>query len=465
MITLFNTLTRKKEVFKPIVAGSVSLYTCGPTVYNFAHIGNLRTYLFEDILKRVLLFNGLSVRHVMNITDVGHLTNDSDSGEEKMELASKRENKSAWQIAEMYTKAFQSDLERLHILPPNIWCKATDHIKDQIELVQKLEKKGFTYSIPNDGIYYDTSKFKDYGKMAKLDIEGLKAGARIELAEGKRNVTDFALWKFSPKGEKRQMEWDSPWGIGFPGWHIECSAMSMAHLGDHFDIHCGGIDHIPIHHTNEIAQTEAITGKKWVNVWMHGEFLLLDKGKMAKTGDHFITLQSLLDKGYDALDYRYFVLGAHYRSKLNFSWESLDAAKIAWGKLKERVKAFRTSHTTKSSASFEKHKKEFADAINDDLNMPIALSVMWAVVKDETLGSHERLQLLEDFDRVLGFGLKDIATEQAAPLESHLKALVDERAVARKKKDFARADELRKRLLEQGILVEDSADGQRWKRV
>ena len=444
---------------------SVSLYTCGPTVYNYAHIGNLRTYLFEDVLKRVLLYNKLAIRHVMNITDVGHLTNDSDSGEEKMEIASKRENKSAWQLAEFYTEAFRQDLERLHILPPNVWCKATDHIKDQIELVQKLEKKGFTYTIPNDGVYYDTSKFKEYGKMAKLDIEGLKAGARIDMTEGKRNITDFALWKFSPANEKRQMEWPSPWGVGFPGWHIECSAMSMAHLGDHFDIHCGGIDHIPIHHTNEIAQTEAVTGKKWVNTWMHGEFLLIDKSKMAKSGDNFTTLQTLIDKGYSPIDYRYFVLGAQYRSKLNFSWEALDGAKIAWDKLRERVREFRTQNTLKPGKSFEKHKAAFEDAINDDLNMPIALSVLWAVVKDETLGTHERLQLLEDFDSIFGFGIKELAIEQAIPLEPHLKNLFDERMKARKEKNFARSDELRKKLLENGILVEDSADGQRWIRV
>ncbi len=464
MLSLFNTLSRKKELFKPITPGFVTLYTCGPTVYHFAHIGNLRTYLFEDILKRVMLYTGLRVQHVMNITDVGHLTSDADTGEEKMEIASRREGKSAWQLAEFYTTAFKKDLELLHILPPNVWCKATDHIQDQINLVKKLEEKGFTYIIPGDGVYYDTSKFKDYGKMAKLDIEGLKAGARVELSEGKHNPTDFALWKFSPKDQKRQMEWASPWGIGFPGWHIECSAMSMAHLGDHFDIHCGGIDHIQVHHTNEIAQTEAVIGKKWVNVWMHGEFIIDAKGKMSKSAGDFLTLQTLLDKGYHSLDYRYFMLGAHYRSKLNFSWEALDGAKNAWKNLKDKVRELRAHHTTKSSASFDRHKNEFLAAINDDLNMPIALSVVWAVAKDETLGSHERLQLLEDFDRVLGLGIAEVAAEQSVPLEPHLKNLLDERAKARKAKDFARSDELRKRLLEEGIIVQDSADGQRWQR-
>jgi len=464
-VKLFNTLSRKKETFKPIEDKFVKMYTCGPTVYNYAHIGNLRTYIFEDVLKRALLYNGFRVQHVMNITDVGHLTDDADSGEEKMEVASKREGKSAWQIAEFYTKEFQKDLERLHILPPNVWCKATDYIKQQIELVEQLEEKGFTYVIPDDGVYYDTSKFKNYGKMAKLDIEGLKAGARVELSEGKRNPTDFALWKFSAKNEKRQMEWPSPWGVGFPGWHVECSAMSKELLGEQFDIHCGGIDHIPVHHTNEIAQTEAVTGKKWVKYWLHGEFLILDKGKMSKSGESFITLQTAIDKGYDALDYRYFALGAHYRSKLNFSWEALDGAKNSWNSLKDKVKDFRARPTTKMNTSFEKHQNEFLKAINDDLNLPIAMSVVWAAAKDETLGTHERLRLLEDFDRVLGLGIAEIAAAQAQPLTPELKVMLDERAQARKNKDFKKSDELRKHLLGHGIIVEDTPDGQKWKRA
>jgi cysteinyl-tRNA synthetase len=464
-LKLFNTLSRKKEAFKPLEDKFVKLYTCGPTVYNYAHIGNLRTYIFEDILKRVLLYNAFRVEHVMNITDVGHLTSDADTGEEKMELASKREGKSAWQLAEFYTKAFQKDLELLHIIFPNVWSKATDYIKEQIELVKQLEDKGFTYVIPDDGVYYDTSKFKNYGKLAKLDVEGLKAGARVELSAGKRNPTDFALWKFSPKNQKRQMEWESQWGIGFPGWHIECSAMSMKLLGNQFDIHCGGIDHIPVHHTNEIAQSEAVTGKKWVKYWLHGEFLIMDKGKMSKSAGDFITLQTLIDKGYDPLDYRYFAIGAHYRSKLNFSFEAMETAKNAWNSLKDKVRELRVNHTTKMNASFEKHKADFLKAINDDLNMPMAMSAVWAVIKDETLGSHERLQLLEDFDRVLGLGISEIAAAQTQPLTPELEAMVHERAEARKKKDFKKSDQLRKHLLSHGIVVEDTPDGQKWKRV
>jgi len=286
-LNLYNTLSRKKEIFAPLENNLVKMYSCGPTVYNFAHIGNLRCYIFVDTLKRTLLFNKLRLKHVMNITDVGHLTSDADTGEDKMEKGAKRENKTVWQIAESYTVAFKDDIHKLNIIDPDIWCKATDHIKQQIDWIKKLEKAGYTYAVQDDGLYFDTSKFKDYGKLARLRKEGLKAGARIDLG-GKKHKTDFALWKFSPKDEKRQMEWPSPWGVGFPGWHIECSAMATKYLGEQFDIHCGGIDHIPVHHTNEIAQTEAITHKHWVNFWMHCEFLKFGAGKMAKSGESFI---------------------------------------------------------------------------------------------------------------------------------------------------------------------------------
>src|SRR3989344_952205 len=273
MLKFYNTLTRAKEEFKPQNPPAVGLYTCGPTVYNYAHIGNLRTYIFEDILKRALVANGFEVNHVMNITDVGHLTSDADVGEDKMEKGAKREGKTVWDIAEFYTKAFKEDMRRLNLVEPDIWCKATDHIAEQIELIQRLEKRGFTYLI-DDGVYFDTTKDPHYGKLARLDIAGLRAGARIEMVKDKRNPTDFALWKLSPDNEQRQMEWESPWGKGFPGWHIECSAMAMKYLGETFDIHCGGIDLIPVHHTNEIAQAENATGKKFVHTWLHGEFLL-----------------------------------------------------------------------------------------------------------------------------------------------------------------------------------------------
>ncbi|MBU0613586.1 cysteine--tRNA ligase, partial [Patescibacteria group bacterium] len=291
-LKLFNTLTRKKETFKPLKDSEVSLYTCGPTVYNYAHVGNLRTYVFEDILRRTLEYNKYNVNHVMNITDVGHLVSDADTGEDKMEKSAKEEKRSVMEVSEYYTKAFQNDLAELNIKTPVTWCKATDHIQEQIDLVKKLEENGYAYTI-DDGVYFDTAKFKDYGYMARLDIKGQRAGARVEIVEGKKNPTDFALWKFSPKdGTKRQMEWDSPWGVGFPGWAIECSAMSTKYLGQPFDIHTGGIDHIPVHHTNEIAQSEAANNTKMANYWLHGEFLIMKDEKMAKSKGNFITLQT-----------------------------------------------------------------------------------------------------------------------------------------------------------------------------
>jgi len=350
MLKIYNTLTKQKEEFKPIKTGwfrKVGLYTCGPTVYNFAHIGNLRSYIFEDILKRVLKYNGYKVKHVMNITDVGHLTSDADEGEDKMEKGAKREGKTAWEIAEFYTQAFKSNLHDLNIIEPDVWCKATDHIKEQIKLVQKLIDRGFTYET-SDGIYFDTTKIDDYGKMANLKNQELQAGVRVDIGE-KRNAHDFALWKWSSPNchpelvsgslPKRQMEWSAFNHIGFPGWHIECSAMSMKYLGEQFDIHCGGIDHIPVHHTNEIAQSESVTGKKpWVKYWMHGEFLLTGSDKMAKAGDNFLTLQTLKDKNINPLAYRYLLLQTHYRKQLTFSWEALEAAESGLKHFYDEVK-------------------------------------------------------------------------------------------------------------------------------
>ncbi|OGZ28398.1 MAG: cysteine--tRNA ligase, partial [Candidatus Nealsonbacteria bacterium RIFOXYC1_FULL_40_7] len=319
MIKLYNTLSKKKQVFRPLKDKEVRFYSCGPTVYNYAHIGNLRTYIFNDILKRVLRYNGLKVKHVMNLTDVGHLTSDADTGEDKLEKAAEREQKTAWQIAEFYTESFKKDLKKLNIEEPDIWAKATDHIEEQIKVIKILERKGFTYRI-EDGIYFDSSKIKDYGKLEGKKKKNIMAGARVEMAEGKKNPQDFALWKFSPKDKKRQMEWNSPWGIGFPGWHTECVAMSKKHLGVPFDIHTGGIDHIAVHHTNEIAQTEAAFEKDLAMLWLHGEFLDLKKEKMAKSEGNVILLGDIIRKGFDPLSFRYLCLTAHYRSKLTFSW-------------------------------------------------------------------------------------------------------------------------------------------------
>jgi cysteinyl-tRNA synthetase len=458
-IHVYNTLTRSKVPLVPLDGKRVRMYTCGPTVYNYAHIGNLRTYIFEDLLKRTLIYNDMPVLHVMNITDVGHLTSDADEGEDKMEKGATREGKSVWDIAAFYTAAFRSDLDRLNILEPDIWCKATDHIKEQIAQIQTLESKGFTYTI-DDGVYFDTSRLDDYGKLARLDIENLKAGARIEVAEGKRNPTDFALWKFSPKDAKRAMEWESPWGVGFPGWHIECSAMSMKYLGEQFDIHCGGIDHIPVHHTNEIAQAEAATGKRpWVNIWMHGEFLVMDKAKMAKSGENFLTLSVLREKGVDPLIYRYFCLTAHYRQQLGFSWEGIESAKSSYNALHTKMLDLHEHKTVGRSApeAEHKHRIAFNDAINDDLNIPQALAALWTVLRDEKLANERKIMLAEEFDNVLGLGIKGMGRKEEIPAE--IKALAHERHEARTKKDWAASDRLRADINAKGYIIDDKTDG------
>jgi len=317
-LRLYDTYTRSLRDFQPLQAPAVGLYSCGPTVYDYAHLGNLRTYIFVDLLRRALLFDGYAVKHVMNITDVGHLVSDADTGEDKMETGQRRTGQSAWDIAEQYTQAFQDDLERLNVLEPTIWCRATDHIADQIALIERIAARGFAYRT-SDGLYFDTSRLPDYGHLARLDVAGLQAGARVDAGE-KRNVTDFALWKFSPADRQRYMEWDSPWGKGFPGWHIECSAMSAKYLGPFFDIHCGGEDHISVHHTNEIAQTQACYGTRLANFWLHGYFLQMDEARMSKSAGGFVRLQTLLDRGYDPLTYRFFCLSAHYRARLSFAW-------------------------------------------------------------------------------------------------------------------------------------------------
>lgn len=460
---IYNTSTRKKEEFKPIENNLVKVYTCGPTVYNYAHIGNLRTYIFEDILKRVLLFNGFKVKHVMNITDVGHLTSDADTGEDKLDVGARREKKTPLQIAEFYTKAFQNDIKLLNILPPDIWCKATEHVKDQIEWIKKLVKKGYTYET-DEVLYFDSAKFKNYGKLAGLDAITSKV-SRVEPDPNKKNPADFALWfKLVGKHKNHIMHWPSPWGEGFPGWHIECSTMSTKYLGEHFDIHCGGVDHIPIHHTNEIAQTEAVTGKKWVNFWVHGEFLVLEKTKMAKSGENFITLQTLIDKGYNPLDYRYFCLNAHYRSPLSFNWENLDSAKDSFNKLKERLIEIKKNLNTHKTENYEKYKKEFLDAINNDLGMPEAMAVVWAVVKDSKLGNKEKYELLLEFDKILGLDIDKIKKEKIG-LPKEIMDLIIKREGYRKRGDFEAADKIRKGLKEKGYLIEDTPQGPRWKKV
>ena len=377
-IYLYNTLTRKKEVFKPLSKKEVGLYTCGPTVYNFAHIGNLRTYLFEDVLKRVLEYNGYKVRQVMNVTDVGHLTGDMDMGEDKMEKGAAREGKSAWEIADFYLQAFKKDLAALNILEPTTWCKATDNILEQIEMIEILEKKGFTYQT-SDGIYFDTAKVKKYNKLSHLPLADLQEGARVEKNLEKKNPTDFALWKFSPMGAKRQMEWESPWGVGFPGWHIECSAMSLKYLAGELDIHCGGMDHINVHHTNEIAQSEAATGKPFFNYWLHGAFLNIVGGKkMAKNDGNFLTLEkTFIERQINPLVYRFAILNSHYRKPMEYSEEIINNAQKGFEHLRHQVNDLGTA-VGKISSGF---KKKFLAAINDNLNMPQALAITQEVLK------------------------------------------------------------------------------------
>jgi cysteinyl-tRNA synthetase len=454
---LYNTLTRQKEEFTPIRPGEVGLYTCGPTVYNFAHIGNLRTYIFEDVLKRVLAFNGYTVRHVMNITDVGHLTGDRDMGEDKMETGSRREGKTAWDIAESYTRAFKQDIAQLNILEPTVWCKATDSIPEQIDLIRILEGKGFTYKT-GDGIYFDTARFPGYAKLSSQNLDALQEGARVEKNPEKRNATDFALWKISPAGSRRQMEWASPWGVGFPGWHIECSAMSMKFLGEQLDIHCGGIDHIDIHHTNEIAQSEAATGRKFFNFWMHGAFLNIQGGKkMAKSEENFLTLENaLIKQGIPPLAYRFAAFLTHYRKPMEYSDESIQAAKNGLEHLCNQVRDVAKSGEASAGAANSAFREKFLEAVNDDLNMPRGMAVIQEMLKSDIPNTEKHATIL-DFDRVLGLGLDQVDKPQELPAE--VKNLVEARRMARQAKNWAESDRLRDEIQMLGYTVKDTRDG------
>ncbi|RPJ75695.1 MAG: cysteine--tRNA ligase [Desulfobacteraceae bacterium] len=454
---LYNTLTRTKEEFRPIRPGEVGLYTCGPTVYNFAHIGNLRTYLFEDILKRVLAYSGFRVRHVMNITDVGHLTGDRDMGEDKMETGARREGKTAWDIAAFYTEAFRQDIAQLNIIAPDIWCKATDSIPEQIDLIRVLEAKGFTYRA-RDGIYFDTAKFPDYARLSSQNLDALREGARVEKNPDKRNATDFALWKFSPAGARRQMEWDSPWGVGFPGWHIECSAMSMKFLGEQLDIHCGGVDHIDIHHTNEIAQSEAATGRKFFNYWLHGAFLNITGGKkMAKSEGNFLTLENALNsRGIPPLVYRFASFLTHYRKPMEYSDESIQAAKNGLEHLGNQVREIAKAAAGAAGEVAPGYREKFLEAVNDDLNMPRAMAVIQELLKSE-LPAADRQATILDFDRVLGLSLAEASRPDELP--AAVETLVEARRRARAAKQWAESDRLRDEIQALGYTVKDTRDG------
>ncbi len=451
-LKLFDTYQREVREFVPLKKGIASLYCCGPTVYNYAHIGNLRTYLFEDVLRRTLELNGYQVQHVVNITDVGHLVSDADDGEDKMEKGAARTGKTAWEIAQIYTDAFMQDLQRLNIKTPTTLCKATDHIPEQIEAIQQIEAKGMCYKT-SDGIYFDTSKDPNYGYLARLDIEGLQQGARVDKGE-KRNVTDFALWKFSPPDEQRQMEWESPWGKGFPGWHIECSAMAAKYLGPLFDIHCGGKDHIPIHHSNEIAQASACYGTNLSNYWMHGYFLQTDKEKMSKSSGEFLTTSTLIDKKYDPLAYRYFCLLAHYRSDIMFSWEALDSAVKALTRMRETY--FNWADNGKVATAYE---EKFLSYINDDLNTSRTIALIWDLIKDDTVTDADKKATVNLLDQVLGLELSQWQPAQAAEVPEEAVALAERRQQARAEKDWATADQMRDELAQLGYTVKDTPDG------
>ena len=461
-IYLYNTLTRKKDLFKPIKKGKLGMYTCGPTVYMFPHIGNMRTYIFEDILKRVFLYNNYDVKHVMNITDVGHLVSDRDTGEDKIEKEAKKEGKTAWEIADFYTKIFFNDEKYLNIIKPDIICKATDNIKEQIELIKVLENKGFTYKT-NDGIYFDTSKVSDYNKLSGQNIEELKEGARVETNEEKKNPTDFALWKFSPKDIQRQMEWQSSYGVGFPGWHLECSAMSLKYLGKHFDIHCGGIDHISIHHTNEIAQTESATGEKpWVNYWIHGAFLnIKDGGKMSKSNGDIITIENVFIKNnINPLVYRFANLSVHYRKTMEWNEEIMIAAENGLKNLYSKISNLsgQSCLGDKTGKIDNVWKNKFLAVINDDLNMPQAMAVLNELLKTD-IPNEDKLATVLDFDKVLGLELQK-KIENKIEIPTEIQDLLDERKEARNNKNWAKSDELRDKIKSLGYEVKDTSEGQ-----
>ncbi len=479
---LYNTAARAKELFAP-QHDTVGLYCCGPTVYNYAHIGNLRTYIFEDILKRALLSLGYPVRHILNITDVGHLVSDADAGEDKMEKSARKEGKSVWELAAFYTQKFMENLHDLNIVQADLFPKATDHIPQMIAMVRELETRGFTYRT-DDGIYFDTTKFPAYGEFARLDPDSIRPGERVAMG-AKRSPTDFALWKFSPKSSKRQMEWESPWGVGFPGWHIECSAMSLAYLPQPIDIHAGGSDHVRIHHTNEIAQSEAATGRKFVRFWLHGEFLVIDRAKMAKSGGNFITLDSLKNEHIPPLAYRLFCFSAHYASPLTYSPEGIKGAKASYFNLLRSLAG--TSDvadpgdpaTNYYPEAIPRILDDFYQAVYDDLNMPKAMAALWEIVHDETIPPGLRRAAAGKADEILGLDLlagnPQPSLEEFAGISGPIRVYsagmltdlqkreivtkVGERQRARGDKNWAAADSLRQELLQFGAIVKDLSDG------
>ena len=458
-VKLYNTLTKQKSDFVPLNGNEVRIYSCGPTVYSYAHIGNFRTYIFMDNLRRMLEYNGYNLKHVMNITDVGHLESDSDEGEDKMEKAAKKENKSPYEIAEFYTKAFFKDMEKLHIERPEIIAKATEHIPDMLEFAKEIVKNGYGYET-STAIYFDVSKLDKYPVLSNRNIEEQIAGARVDVDPEKRNPYDFAIWIKAP--ENHIMKWDSPWGLSYPGWHLECSAMSRKYLGEEFDIHTGGVDHIPTHHENEIAQSKGAFGKIPAQIWMHVEFLQIDGGKMSKSLGNVYTISQLEEKGIEALAYKLFCYTAHYRTKLNFTFEGAAASQKALNRLREAFVKHNNGNDNVDDELIQKYKNKFLDAINDDLNMPLAMSTVWELARND-LKSKKISDLLLDFDKVLGLDLKNsekyLEEQNKVELPDEIADLLEKRKKAREEKNWQLSDEIRDVLKEKGYIVKDTKEG------
>lgn len=476
MLRLYNTLTKKIEIFKPLKDKKVGLYTCGPTVYDYDHLGHAWNYTMADLLRRTLKYLGYKVKHVMNITDVGHLTSDADTGEDKIEKSAKEHKKTAWEIAEYFTKIYLENRKKLNLLDPHIICKATEHIPEMIDLIKAIYQKGAAYII-DDGVYFDVSKYPKYGQLSGNTLENLKAGARIEINPQKKHPADFALWKFTPKGIKRQMEWDSPWGKGFPGWHIECSAMSMKYLGKTFDIHTGGEDNIFPHHESEIAQAELATGKPFVKYWFHPRFLMVEGQKMSKSLKNFYTIKDLQEKGFTPLALRFLFLSAHYRSRFNFTFKGLEAAQNSLNNLYSFVREIQEARKVKKKGisltkykkyiSLTKYKKEFLQALENDLNIPQTLAILYKLIKDynknpKKFNPYKVYELIIDWDRIWGLDLKRIK-QIKIPLK--IKKLAKEREKYRKEKNFKKADEIRKKIEKLGYLIEDAPYGFKIKKI
>lgn len=454
-LKVYNTLSRKKELLVPVRDNQIGMYSCGPTVYKYAHIGNLRAYVFMDELRRVLEYDGVKVKSVMNITDVGHLTSDGDDGEDKMEKSANEQHKTPLEIANEITTQFMKDIDALNIKRPTICPKATDNINEMIQVVQALLDKGYAYET-EDGIYFSVEKFPSYGKLSGINLEDQRHGARVEVNSFKRHPIDFALWKKAQPNHLQQ--WDSPWGRGFPGWHIECTAMSKKYLGETFDIHTGGVDHIPIHHENEIAQAESWLGHKAVNYWMHSEFMLIDGGKMSKSLGNTYTVSDLVAKGYSPIVFRYFCLNVQYRQKINFTWDGIESAKTAYNKLCSQLVAHRNSSAATDKAVLDDYKRKFEDAIHDDLNIPLALGVLWTMIKEPK--SKDIYNLALTFDKVFALDLDKVKEEKTEiVLPNEIKQLAELRLQARKQKNWAESDRLRDELASKGYAVKDTATG------